>query len=152
MRKNLGDEIKNIRKEKKLTQKELALKAGISEITVRKYEAESIPLKMDTLEKIAEALELHKYYFFGHDTKKTKELFYALEKNNIRDFEEIMNIPSESALSISPVNETDTLLPVNECILLSKFRKLSTTGQEEAIKRIDELTQIGKYIKPDNES
>lgn len=54
---NIGDKIKLIRKEKKLTQKELGALIGKSEISIRKYEASgNVPL--DTILDIAKALDI----------------------------------------------------------------------------------------------
>lgn len=74
MRRNIGDEIKAIRKEKNLTQKQLAANAGVSEITVRKYEAESIPLKTDTLQKLADGLEIPLSKLMGCDKELDMEI------------------------------------------------------------------------------
>lgn len=54
----LGQNIKKYRKEKKLTQKELASLAGVNEVTIRSYEAEKYRPKIETLQKIAEALDV----------------------------------------------------------------------------------------------
>lgn len=54
---DIGNKIKSIRKEKKLTQKELGNLIGKSEISIRKYEATSnVPL--DAIIDIAKALDI----------------------------------------------------------------------------------------------
>lgn len=53
-----GKNIKRIRKEKKITQKELAEKSGVSEISIRQYENEKRNPKIETLDKIASALDV----------------------------------------------------------------------------------------------
>lgn len=50
--------IRKLRKEKKITMLELSQKAGIAEPTVRLAEREILRVKMDTLSKIATALEV----------------------------------------------------------------------------------------------
>ncbi len=55
---SLGENIKKYRKEKGITQKELGLILGKKEITVRKYESENISLNIETINKIAEALDV----------------------------------------------------------------------------------------------
>ena len=50
--------IQKIRKERGFTQAELAKKAGISEISVRKYESGERRPKIETLSKIAIALNI----------------------------------------------------------------------------------------------
>lgn len=51
-----GEKIKFFRKEKGLSQKELAELSGVSEISIRKYEADSRKPKIETLLKIADVL------------------------------------------------------------------------------------------------
>ena len=53
-----GKNIKTLRKQKKLTQKELAKRAGLAEITIRQYEAGRYVPKTENLFKIAAALEV----------------------------------------------------------------------------------------------
>ncbi len=61
---NIGEKIKQYRKLRKLTQKALAEQSGISEISIRKYEAgERIP-KQDQLHKLAEALDVGVNYLY----------------------------------------------------------------------------------------
>lgn len=54
-----GNNIQRIRKEKGLTQSQLAKKAGISEISVRKYESGERKPKLETARKIACALNVY---------------------------------------------------------------------------------------------
>lgn len=52
----IGENIRAIRKERGLTQKELGRLCGIAEITIRQYESEKYQPKIETIEKIAKAL------------------------------------------------------------------------------------------------
>ncbi len=67
---SIGSRIKQMRKEKGWTQKQLAENAGISEVTVRKYEAESISLELDALDKIAKVLGVSLYELIDLDLKQ----------------------------------------------------------------------------------
>lgn len=85
--KSVGEEIKHQRKKQGLTQKELASKANISEITLRKYEAEATEHTEKTLIKIAQALGIGEYYFLEYNKlqeRKTmtdiKELYFTGEE------------------------------------------------------------------------
>ena len=51
-----GELIRKCRKEAGLTQKELGERAGIAEPTIRKYESNRLNPKIETLQKIADAL------------------------------------------------------------------------------------------------
>lgn len=52
------DKVKKCRKEKKLTQKQLGELSGLSEITIRKLEAGKSNPKIETLQKIADGLNV----------------------------------------------------------------------------------------------
>ena len=53
------EKIKKIRKEKGFTQKKLGEKTGIAESTIRRYEIGLLNPKLETIKKIADALESH---------------------------------------------------------------------------------------------
>ena len=55
----IGENIRKIRKEKKLTQKELGKLCGMSEAQIGQYENGLRNPKMETLKKIAKALRFH---------------------------------------------------------------------------------------------
>lgn len=57
----LGNNIKSARKRLKLTQKELAQKLGIAEITIRKYEKGDREPNFDTIQRLALALNITPY-------------------------------------------------------------------------------------------
>lgn len=155
MKISTGEEIKKQRKKQGLTQKDLAKKAGIAEITLRKYEAESIPLKADTLSKIAAALNLNEYYFYGFSTKFEAELFQALESRDIKKLESLASLPEGSILQVLDSSEEDEVLnraftsslKFDELALLESYSRLNQNGQIEALTRVEELTQIPKYKK-----
>ena len=58
---NIGEKIKYIRTEKKLSRAELSRKSGVSEISIRKYETGQRNPKLDSLKKIALALNINPY-------------------------------------------------------------------------------------------
>lgn len=72
----IGNKIKQFRKEKGLTQKELAAKLGVAEITIRKYESGDREPKLDQLEKIASALDIE---FLDLMDIRQQNLFYLNE-------------------------------------------------------------------------
>lgn len=55
---NFGESIKRIRKEKGLTQKELGEKLGISQAAIGQFESNKANPKMETMQKIADALNV----------------------------------------------------------------------------------------------
>lgn len=60
----LGENLKSIRKSKKLTQAVLAEKAGVSEDTIKSIELSRFWPSEKTLAQISEALEMDVYRFF----------------------------------------------------------------------------------------
>jgi len=56
--KNLGERIRSLRKEKKLTLSALCYKNGLEPSTVSRVEKAQVDVKLSTLLKIAEALEI----------------------------------------------------------------------------------------------
>lgn len=74
---NVGEEIRNIRKKKGLSQKALGDLAGIAEPTIRRYELGSLNPKYETLQKIADALGVSVAAFLNYDSDN-KELWKDL--------------------------------------------------------------------------
>lgn len=61
----IGQKIKLLRLEKGLTQIELSKKSGVSEKSIRRYEADEANVTISILEKIAKALDVNKDYFMS---------------------------------------------------------------------------------------
>ena len=69
----IGERIRLIRKEKHMTQKQVAEKCGMADSAIRKYESGSVTPKFDTLDRIASALgvpvtALMGYVYQGKDS------------------------------------------------------------------------------------
>lgn len=61
---SLGDKIKYLRELRKLTQKELAAISNVSQATIAHIEKQSKDPSLDTLNKLAKALDIHAATFF----------------------------------------------------------------------------------------
>jgi transcriptional regulator with XRE-family HTH domain len=71
---NLGERIKQARKNKNLTQKQLADIIGVAEITLRQYENNKRKVSLEQLEKITRALnEDIDYMIFGKHSEITTD-------------------------------------------------------------------------------
>ena len=64
---NLGERLSYLRGHRKLTQSELSKKAGVSQSTIAQIEAGKKDPSVQTLKKLAEALEIHIAIFFASD-------------------------------------------------------------------------------------
>lgn len=98
----IGDNIKRLRKEKKLTQIELAKLIGKSESSIRKYEAGSVEPSFNTLGEIADKLNVdlieltNKHYSseeeMNEDGHKSMLIDSAIEFNiNCSNFKELIH-------------------------------------------------------------
>lgn len=67
----ISERIKELRHEKKLTQKQLAEKIGISEISIRKYESGDRIPKFEVVEKLASVFNVQFDYIVGRSDNKT---------------------------------------------------------------------------------
>lgn len=85
-------ELRKLRLEKGLTQAELAKKAGVSEISIRKYEDGSRNPKIQTLIKLADALQVSlselQYGILPDDISNTRKIVF----DNVVDEDHPLNI------------------------------------------------------------
>ena len=124
----LGQNIKKYRKEKKLTQKELASLAGVNEVTIRSYEAEKYRPKIETLQKIADALDV---------SIATLDPTLYEKKITVPKFEFIQKIADELIIHKSdiPSGQSDQIIHelVNE--ILAKETNCNTIGHRIKLSR-----------------
>jgi len=73
MKYQFGDKIRSVRERKKLTMKEVALKAGLSESLISQIETNKVSPAIDTLLSIAEILQIDLEYLFS-DLKMKKKV------------------------------------------------------------------------------
>ena len=67
---SIGESIRNLRKKAGFTQKQLAAKVGVNEVTIRSYEAEKYNPKMNTLTKLCVALDCKITDLIDEDSQK----------------------------------------------------------------------------------
>ena len=121
-----GDMIRKYRTEKGLTQKKLGELCGIADSNIRKYESGNQNPKIETLQKIADALDIP---------------VNRLLAGKIISRDELKEKLSESGLT-HLVPDTE-----EERTVLENCKKLNETGKKEAAKRVEELTHLEKYTK-----
>ena len=112
-----GERIRKFRTENKLSQSTLGSKLGISQQQIAQYELGTRTPKIDTLAKIANALDI--------------------DIDNLLDIE-----------TLHPMDYTEAIFSYEHIRydrIKTLYDKLNDLGKEEAIKRLDELTQIEKY-------
>lgn len=150
----VGERIRQNRLNKKMTQKELGEKADIAEPTIRRYELGKLNPKLETLLKIATALDVSVFDLM--DPEKCLDDF----KKGVSEPIDIQNPDIQKAfrryikdgkLEFPGLAEGSALDAENrENDLLCDFRKLNGEGQQKAIERVQELTEIPRYQKDKN--
>ncbi len=129
---SIGDNIKQLRIEKNLTQKKLSELTGISEVMISQYERGVRTPKNKNLRKLAYILDMSGSRLLG------EELPFDL----VSPEDDLDNY-------IAPFKTiSDVQLDLFENKLLGNYRLLNEEGKKEANKRVEELTEINKYTKP----
>ncbi|MBS6503110.1 MAG: helix-turn-helix transcriptional regulator [Clostridium sp.] len=114
---NIGERIKERRKELGLSVDDVATKLNKNRATVYRYESNDIEnLPLNILEPLAKVLQTTPAYLMGWDT----------------------------------VGSSEITVSKDELALLTNYKKLNPSGKGEAIKRVEELTYITKYIEQEN--
>lgn len=118
-----GEKIKKNRTQKGFTQKQLAQKCSMYESQIRKYETGKIHPKIETLQKIANALQVS-----VNSLRSDSELeMDFLTKYMCKSFDatiESLNIEHK---------------------LISDYRSLNAQGRKKAIEQVELLTKIPEY-------
>lgn len=122
-----GERIKDLRLEKGFTQKELAEKIGITQQAVNLIEHDQRKIDINLYVKISQIL----------DPEHKKMVHLPVSTNDEND----------SLLSCLRPGDYVETADIQEQELLSDFRELNPNGKTEAIKRVEELTEIRKYRK-----
>ena len=127
----IGTQIKNYRKRKNLTQKDLALMIGKTVSSVQKYECGSTEIPTSVLEEIADVLgmDITSLLFVSQFADNpTKKIGDTLKRFDI------------SSLMAAIDNATGTPTPLEQ--LTASFTKLNDKGQEKAASYVEDLTKI----------
>ena len=129
----IGERIRAARRERGVRQEALAKAIGVNRSAISKYENDTVPLKLMTALKIAEALDIDPYYLIDNDQDIDK-IFGKYMKDG--------EIELPGLVDGDKMEEVARREELNE-----SFSKLNETGQEEAVKRVGELTEIPRFQK-----
>lgn len=91
----IGKNIKQIRLKNKLTQKQLGEKCGMADSAIRRYELEKAKPKIETLQKIANALNVSITDLDDRSEFTTTHLQNELKILNQKELDELEQIPTE---------------------------------------------------------
>lgn len=129
----IGHNLKSARNAAGLTQEELAQQCGVATITIRQYESGKREPKYDTLERLADALDVPLEVLLGiGDSISSVDNVQAQATKNYAK-----NRFTEATAWKARLDEIG-----------EDMEKLNDEGQLEAVKRVKELTEIAKYQRP----
>lgn len=132
----IGDNIKSLRKQKGMTQKQLADASGLVDSTLRTYELGKANPKPTTVTRIAEALGVSIAELYGVDWIGATAI--AKDSGDISAMYQSILSNQGGALSIDDPEGIQ---------LLTAFMSLNSFGRQEAVKRIKEMLFVPKYQK-----
>lgn len=165
----VAENIKRIRKDRHLTQKQLGELCGIAESTIRRYELGLLNPKLETIQKIADALKVNIYeiderikelkfkYLKIRELEKTIQEFKiaaSCESPSGKDAYDkfikqysnwIENTENEISEMQAQLGNIHPDLLFQEQRLLKLFSKLNYSGRQRALEDVENLTFIPKY-------
>lgn len=159
----IGTKIKNARIKQNIRQKDMAEALGIPASTYANYEANRREPDMETILNIADILNVSIEYLITSnipdydDYKKNIRLVEeASKEQDLKKLEQALGVPSGTILYVGPdapfdfseekLQEERTKRPKGtEAFLIAAYNKLNPKGKREAIKRINELSQLPQY-------
>lgn len=122
-RETTGDKIRKIRLEKGLTQKQLAEKCNMYESQIRKYETGKANPKLETMTRVATALEVDVSAIYSDSQIQMQKISQVVSSWMDHAEDEIKK----------------------EQNLLTMYRGLNPNGQNKAMEQIEMLTKIPEY-------
>lgn len=128
----IGEKIKSIRLSKNLTQKELGKLCGMADSAIRRYELGGANPKLETLKRIASALNVGLEEF--------------MTDSELSLFENMAKLYLQSDFGVEELESLEEHTP-QENYLMIKFRELNDNGQKKATGYIDDLSKIPEYQK-----
>lgn len=138
----IGENIKRIRKEKGMTQKELGQKCGIADSAIRRYELGGANPKIETIQKIAYGLNVPWKLLLTNTSPAEKD---SLIKNGIKEMVDNFNFEATELKSNTIETSIEVIEQRHKYIKL--YDSLNGVGQAKAIERVEELAEIPRYTK-----
>ncbi len=141
----IGEKIRTLRTKKGLTQKQLGDLCGMADSAIRRYENGRANPKIETLQRIAAALDVKICY---SEDGKPCFLDKILESTGEKAFKSIIANQKDIYEKVAEMPETTP-----DTLILDLYHQLNDTGQDKALEQVELLTKIPEYRKdedPDN--
>lgn len=153
---SFAQNLEKIMKDNECTKYRLAKWLGVHQTTIKNWLDGKTEPKFETIHQLASIFGVRMTDFFDdpedntiHATKEFIQLLDTnLEKITIESKSKIEPTPEEKALDI-PIIDFEAACFNKLCC---NFNKLNYSGKKEAVKRIEELTEIPKYTTPDSDN
>ncbi len=136
---NIGDNIRKVRKQKNMTLQQLAYILGCSQQNISQYENGKRVPKIDTLKKIATALDVNVNDLLPNPLEDSP-IYRAFKKSDSLDNDlahDYINRKLTEDIDWKPI----------DIEMIKIFKTLNETGQIKAIERVEELTEIPRYTQ-----
>ena len=140
---NIGDNMRNIRKQKSMTLQQLADILGCSQQNISQYESGKRTPKLKNIQKIADALNVNVNDLLENPLDDSP-IYKAYKNTNSLDLPLAKNFINEKI--VSQIGDWEQI----DIELLKKFKQLNETGKAIAIERIEELTEIPRYTQKES--
>lgn len=132
----VGERIRKTRIEAKMTQKQLGELCGMADSAIRKYESGRITPKAETLERIANALDVSVAYLQGIELFTPSQIVEALANGDFRKVENmaglqpgtILPIPSDLMAEFEAKLDGQCFSPDYDLNKIRRFFKLRSPG------------------------
>ena len=141
---DIGHKIKELRMSKSLTQKELGQRMGISQQQIAQYENGKLKPKIETLQKIADALEVPRNLIFENlNTPEKSELV----KSELIELIKSLNLEVTDITDKKKVEDSIIQAAQKKSHYIKLYDHLTSIGQDKAIEQVELLTKIPEYRK-----
>lgn len=135
----IGEKIRTLRTKKGLTQKQLGDLCGMADSAIRRYENGRANPKIETLQRIAAALDVKICY---SEDGKPCFLDKILESTGEKAFKSIIVNQKDIYEKVAEMPETTP-----DTLILDLYHQLNDTGQDKALEQVELLTKIPEYLK-----
>lgn len=139
----VGERIKKVREKTGMSQVEFADKINVSKQTLYKYENDIITnIPSDKIEAAAKLGNVSPAYLMGWEDINTEDKYNMVSSTHSAELDKFANylfLSERNGINSSNRNE------YIEFIIAEKTYGLNETGKMEALKRIEELTEIPRY-------
>ena len=157
MASDIGENIRSLRKERNLTQQELADKAGINVQTVRSYESGKYKPKREAIQNLAKALHVSPERLQGvvekqHVIIPGRLVIYEIDDPDLENTQYRIEAEDEAAYKFGIEIFQNAGVNVDALTvrgrIITALELLNEKGQSIAVERVEELTNIPDYQKP----